>query len=490
MTEYSSKTMVELVALCKKKGIKGYAQQGTTKEKIIKLLRGEIEYKDARKKGNWSEKKQKSFDKQVKKRQLKNNLYNYCEKNNKLSILNRFNGDINDTKKISYGTMDKYKFKCINFNLCKNIILIRPHALLRNDKKSSSGLCKDCSLKKRGDTYQKLMLDRNGSLVDRYPDIINTWSDKNKYKPEKLTCQSHKTVCLKCPNKKHKDYELPCYRISDITFNYCPKCSKKFSKCEVRIMTELIKFGIEVLHLSKIEGREADLLLPELKLVIEIDGYPWHLNKEERDLAKNQLFENLGYTVIRIRDIKLNNIDCNKVICDVSNFQTSDFNKIVDFININFRKEIKTIDDFDQNLYQKKYTECSNIKYEETLEYLFPESKDIWDYDKNCMTPIDVLPGSNENVWFKCSNGHSFNRQINHVFRKDRKRIMNCPECPKPFIVMKKRELTIKGVKYNNITECCRDLSISRSYLYQKMKSQEIDIKNIDKIIEFIEKNY
>lgn len=420
----------------------------------------------------------------------KNNLYDYLFEN-KQNLIDMYEGDNSYLRTITLGnTSHSLNFKCLNYTNCKNIYKIRPRDISRTDGKNHKGLCKDCSLKKRGDTYQKLMLDRNGSLAEKFPNIIDIWSEKNKYKPEKLTCKSHKTVYLKCPNKKHEDYEIVCYNICENNLNYCPKCSKKFSKCEVRIMTELIKFGIEVLHLSKIEGREADLLLPELKLVIEIDGYPWHLNKEEKDLTKNKLFENLGYTVIRIRDIKLNNIYCNKVICDVSNFQTSDFNKIVDFININFRKEIKTIDEFDQNLYQKKYSDCCNIKYEETLEYLFPESKNIWDYNKNNITPLDIVPGSNEKVWFKCSKGHSFNRQINHVFRKDRKRIMNCPECPKPFIVRKKRELTIKGVKYNNITECCKKLSISRGYLYKKMKSQEIDIKNIDKIVEFIEKNY
>ncbi len=83
MTEYSSKTKVELVALCKEKGIKGYAQIGITKEKIIQLLRGEIEYKDPREKENWSEKKKESFEKALKKRQLKNNLFDYLTKNNK-----------------------------------------------------------------------------------------------------------------------------------------------------------------------------------------------------------------------------------------------------------------------------------------------------------------------------------------------------------------------------------------------------------------------
>jgi hypothetical protein len=75
-------TKVELVALCKEKGVKGYAQIGITKEKIIQLLTGKIKYNDPREKGNWSEKKQKSFEKTLKEKQLKNNLFDYLTKNN------------------------------------------------------------------------------------------------------------------------------------------------------------------------------------------------------------------------------------------------------------------------------------------------------------------------------------------------------------------------------------------------------------------------
>jgi len=43
MTEYNSKTKIELVALCKEKGVKTYGLIGITKETIIQLLKGEIE---------------------------------------------------------------------------------------------------------------------------------------------------------------------------------------------------------------------------------------------------------------------------------------------------------------------------------------------------------------------------------------------------------------------------------------------------------------
>jgi transcriptional regulator with PAS, ATPase and Fis domain len=65
---------------------------------------------------------------------------------------------------------------------------------------------------------------------------------------------------------------------------------------------------------------------------------------------------------------------------------------------------------------------------------------------------------------------------------------MNCPECPKPSAKpQKKRIIEINGKKYNNITECCRELKISRWYLYLKMKTKCVDIKVVANIQTYIE---
>ena len=410
----------------------------------------------------------------------KNNLYEYLNENKK-ELLDLFNGNKDYLKTITSGNTNiSISFKC-DIKNCNNIYNTRARDITRKDGKNHKGKCNSCQRKRQGINYQKFMLEKNGNLFHKYNNIIDIWSDKNIFKPEQLTPQSHKSVYLKCPNKSrnHQDYNIKVYNIKHNQFNNCPKCVSHFSKCEVRIMTELIKLGIEVLHLSKINGREADLLLPELKLVIEVDGFPWHLNKEEKDLNKNKLFEHLGYNVIRIRDNKLNNIDCNKIICDVSNFCKNDFNNLLHFINENFIKEIKNIDGFDEKLYQKKYCECCNINYEDSIEYLFPESKDIWNYDKNIILPNKVKYGSSDKVWIKCINGHERYNKICDIFTK--KGITKCKYC---------LEIIINGVKYSSMTDCCNKLNISRTSLCRKMKSLELNIKDPNVIKYFIETNY
>ena len=49
----------------------------------------------------------------------------------------------------------------------------------------------------------------------------------------------------------------------------------------------------------KIAGEEADLIWRKRRLIIEIDGGPFHLDVGE-DLRKQQIWERAGYTVRRI----------------------------------------------------------------------------------------------------------------------------------------------------------------------------------------------
>jgi len=467
MIDYYTKTKVELVALCKERGIKGYAQVGVTKEKIIKLLKGDI-------------------------RQLKNNLFDYLTKNNS-SILAKYVGNLDDLKTISYGTMLHYKWKCANYSECVNTFEARPRELFRNDKKSHTMCCSICSTKERVITHQKNMLKINGSIQSKMPDIINIWSEDNRFTPNELTDNSHKKVKLKCPNKsaKHPEYDIFVYNIQETNCYSCPKCSVKTSKAEIRIYSELKSIFKDVKWQQKIEDREADITIEDLKLVIEVDGFPWHKDKTEKDLLKNSVFEKNGYSVLRIRDPKLEKIACNTIVCNVSELLLTDYNKIIEWINIKFKcntcihTEWKNIE-----YYKDLQASVLTVPYDTSVEYLFPESKELWDYEKNYpFIPSNFTPGSHMEVWIKCKSGHSYQKPIHNIFRtvRDKKHILNCPECIKP--KYNKRIIQINGTIYRSIIEYCRQKNIPKTRLYTKMKENGIDYTIIANIQTFIEAN-
>ena len=85
------------------------------------------------------------------------------------------------------------------------------------------------------------MLEKNGSIQTKIPDITDVWCEDNTFKPDELTNNSHEIVRLKCPNKsaKHPEYEIKVYNIQEGNCFSCPKCSVKTSKAEMRIYSEL-----------------------------------------------------------------------------------------------------------------------------------------------------------------------------------------------------------------------------------------------------------
>ena len=59
------------------------------------------------------------------------------------------------------------------------------------------------------------------------------------------------------------------------------------------------------------------------------------------------------------------------------------------------------------------------------LQTLNPNLAKEWNYEKNdSLTPVDVTPGSNKKVWWRCSKGHEWQAMINN-----RNKEIGCPYC-------------------------------------------------------------
>ena len=89
---------------------------------------------------------------------------------------------------------------------------------------------------------------------------------------------------------------------------FCPNCFKApISKKEKEVL-EFVKsiYKGEILENDRkqLEGKEIDIFLPELNLGIEFDGSYWHSSEKakERDEHKNQLCEQKGITLLRIKE--------------------------------------------------------------------------------------------------------------------------------------------------------------------------------------------
>ena len=510
MTDYERKTVVELKALCKEKGVAGYdsCSIGRRKPNIIKLLKefdmlppktiseydkllyDELIYLCKERKiigyaaMDSSGKNVITKAKMIKlltENNFRKSLFQYLTDNNP-SILSKFVGNQDILKTSSFDTGNYYTWKCHNLECSKTF-----EALARNvyNTESPRKYCDMCSHTNKKINNQITILKRSGSIEDKYPLIKDIWSIENKKKPNEFSPGSNELVKLKCPNKstKHPVYEIVVCKIQEHTCFRCPKCVTKSSNAEMRIYSELKYSFKDVKWQQKIEGWEADVTIEDLKLIVEIDGYPWHKDKSEKDLAKNIIFENNGYSVLRIRDPRLAGIVCDTIVCNLRDLSLVDFGIIVEWINKKFKCNIVIYDEWKNTEYYKQIQISKMyVKYEESIEYLFPESKKIWDYEKNYpFVPSHISYGSHMELWLKCSTGHSWKRNLSHLFRtiKGKKHYMKCPECHTP--KSNKRIIQINGKTYKSISECCRDLGIDRNILY-KTKG----VKDIQTIIEEI----
>ena len=73
---------------------------------------------------------------------------------------------------------------------------------------------------------------------------------------------------------------------------------------------------------------------------------------------------------------------------------------------------------------------CSgrNSYEENNLLFHYPGISEYWDNKKNQSKPIKYLPGTEQEVFFICGYGHSFQKSVKNFVRSKK---VNCPNCLK-----------------------------------------------------------
>lgn len=222
----------------------------------------------------------------------------------------------------------------------------------------------------------------------------------------------------------------------------CPKCNPKVSKFELRIGCELeAALGLQIERGRKIKDLEADLTIPRINVVIEVDGYPWHSpqfssDALERDKRKNTIFQSSGYYVLRVRERRLPSID---------GCITVPFDEGVDHLLI-CKDLLATLAELPcmaepfrsmARAYKESMNYLADIAFQQleaTMRYpaqgeslmdTHPKLALEWCVSKNLpLTPQLVKPGSSKKVCWQCANGHKWDAAIS-----SRTRGNGCPQC-------------------------------------------------------------
>jgi DNA-directed RNA polymerase subunit RPC12/RpoP len=183
---------------------------------------------------------------------------------------------------------------------------------------------------------------------------------------------------------------------------------------------------------------QVDLLIPSMRVAIEIDGNPWHSGEkaEQRDIQKSEILTKHGYVVIRIRDKNLNEISATDVFCalndhvgtcvsaaqaikaHVAHLDPEVVSKLENYIS---HRSFLAEDD-----YHIALTKYPHPEVDESLATVFPELAAEWDFETNHpLTPEFFMPYSGQKVAWVCAKcGHHWKASI-----LNRARGRGCPEC-------------------------------------------------------------
>lgn len=281
----------------------------------------------------------------------------------------------------------------------------------------------DCKCHRGHTTYE------GNSLLALHPKIAAQWDfemnaldAKLVNGPGSVSPGKHYKAWWKCLHGHSWEAEIK-QRVSYGT--ECPKCNPKVSKEELRFGCEILAvFGLNVLRSKKVHGKEADLQIPSLNLIVEVDGFPWHSPSHfpialERDQKKNTLFKSKGYSVLRIREVRLPPIDN----CVTVHFKNGPDQLIACKALVAAIAEIPGMtDDLLQRAqaYQGSSDYLADAEYQqlaatlsipatgESLAERFPLLAAEWSTKNLPLTPELINPGSHDRVWWTCANGHNW----------------------------------------------------------------------------------
>lgn len=260
------------------------------------------------------------------------------------------------------------------------------------------------------------------SIGVAYPELLKEWDferniSSDPYKTQPSSMFEAAWVCV----RGHKWSSKVANRTRGAG---CIRCrSNQTSAPEIRIFSELLWLFEDsesdqsrVKWRSRIEGKEVDIFIPELRLCIEHDGAYYHKNKD--DSKKNDFLERLGYSCFRFRESPLGKLRNQDVCYTAGSLSLSDMVQLFSFISklsdtsIEIKNRIKDYSNLDRFANETGFLQLIQMLpsplYADSLAALHPTLAEEWDYELNSFSPSEVRQYSTVEVHWKCKNGHSW----------------------------------------------------------------------------------
>jgi len=226
---------------------------------------------------------------------------------------------------VSYGSQKRYWWLCLNGHEWETKVGTR----VRHN-------CPVCA---------GLKVSESTSLAFLRPEIAKEWHNKKNEPdtPHEVAANSNKRFWWQCQINEAHEWKVSVSartRVKSKKSSNCPKCYPQgISDPENRVAAELETILPDLIikqsdrEILEIKGSEADIHIPLLKLVIEIDGAYFHQNID-RDKKKRMLLEEAGYRAINLRDKGLEKMSNTDVSFSSKNITLDVIQELVKTISI------------------------------------------------------------------------------------------------------------------------------------------------------------
>ena len=263
----------------------------------------------------------------------------------------------------------------------------------------------------------KAVLVGFNDLATVMPRLVKEWhpTKNGEVTPQSVVAGCNKKVWWKC--ERGHEWQAAISKRSNGT--RCPEC---FGESKTSFPEQVIYYyfrKITTAHNRYLADKktEIDIYLPEYKIGIEYDGSYYHRGEaaKRREQSKQEKLEQLGITLIRVREMEDTTSDhiiyskpgANDV--ELAQMVNNLFDHIAYITGATFDIDVDIRRDRSE-IYEQ-YILCEK---ENSLAVVNPELAEEWHPTKNgALKPEYVGIHFNKKVWWKCKAGHEWQASVN-----------------------------------------------------------------------------
>ncbi len=270
-----------------------------------------------------------------------------------------------------------------------------------NSRSRGTG-CPICGKKKQIDAQQISLLNKSGTLQEKYPLLGDEWNyEKNgSLLPSQVTPHSNKKVWWICA----QGHEWEASVNSRVSGRGCRECSReKGTSFPEQAIYYYMNLLVKAENRYDYKGCEIDVFLPDLKTGIEYDGIAFHNSErsQKRDNEKSAFLKAEGIRLIRVKEDHYTAVKNDIIYCVYStsyDYLSVVIQQLMSLLGIEDELDIDITRD--RHIILQQY--LSSVKAK-SISSQRPYLMQDWDYDANGkLNPDYISYSSNQKINWKC----------------------------------------------------------------------------------------